>query len=444
MPPGRNLFKEQLLLIISILGLISINFFAVREVYVQEKRVFAKEINDALMASLLKWQSETYLENPAYGISIDLDGQGIIKLDKYYQFSVPPDEWSSDIHWMRGKYDICDTTQWTAAKLDSVFFAHIRENYDFSIFRSFVIADSLGNELSQHVAGNQYALLKIQGNPIPLSFINPRFVYTEFSFPFSLIWERSRTRLLTILFSFIILFGCIQMLYRSLQNEKKTAEYREQFVSALVHNLRRPAITVKNVLNAPSFSEEEKINHTRNILSDLIVTIDHLLSLSINESGLQLSRRDCLLKPFVENHVAKVQNTAYKNKEIDIQVRVPEDMKVNIDTFHFGGVLDNLLDNAVKYSGEKVNIEVMAQQEKARWMFSVKDNGIGIPRGEQKRVFRRYHRDVRQMAAGYQKGYGIGLSYVRSVVRAHKGRVQVESDGKTGTEMIMWFSTHLT
>ena len=118
--------------------------------------------------------------------------------------------------------------------------------------------------------------------------------------------------------------------------------------------------------------------------------------------------------------------------------------KHNIDTFHFGGVLNNLLDNAVKYSGEKVNIEVMAQQEKARWMFSVKDNGIGIPRGEQKRVFRRYHRDVRQMAAGYQKGYGIGLSYVRSVVRAHKGRVQVESDGKTGTEMIMWFSTHLT
>ncbi|WP_158602515.1 sensor histidine kinase [Proteiniphilum sp. X52] len=85
----------------------------------------------------------------------------------------------------------------------------------------------------------------------------------------------------------------------------------------------------------------------------------------------------------------------------------------------------NLLDNAVKYSDNAPVITVSARKEKNRILISVADNGIGIPKKEQRKVFSDFYRSQRKSPA---KGHGIGLSSVKQIVSAHGGTIKLESE----------------
>ena len=92
-------------------------------------------------------------------------------------------------------------------------------------------------------------------------------------------------------------------------------------------------------------------------------------------------------------------------------------------------VMGNLLDNAVKYSGEDPRVSVRLKSPSTRTAeIYVRDNGVGIPRGDLKRVFKRFYR-VPTDAANAAKGTGLGLAIVRAIVERHGGRVKAESKG---------------
>jgi signal transduction histidine kinase len=417
------------------------NFVALQEIYLQEKRVFTEEMNSTVTSMILNWESITYVKGSGFSSSINNNGKVTIRRDTTYIFQVPQNEWSAEVHQMRSIYDVCDSTKWTTAKLDSIFTEEMRLRYDLQVPHVFTLKDSEGNVVNQCTVGNILSLFRIKTDEIPLGFIRPRVFYSEFSIPLLIMWERSWYRLLSVFFLFFILVICIEILYKNLRSERKASEHQEQFVSALVHNLRRPAITLKSVLSAPSFSHEEKISNTQVIISDLIKTVDRLLVLSVHETGLQIHREDCVLKPLIERHVKKITANPGGNKEIEVRVHViPEHLTVWVDPFHFGGVLDNLIDNSVKYSGDKVEIVITGNELRKKWTLSVKDNGIGISPKALPRIFDHYHRESPNRTWVSQKGYGIGLNYVRTVVRAHKGKIRVVSDGEHGSEFIIEMS----
>jgi signal transduction histidine kinase len=98
------------------------------------------------------------------------------------------------------------------------------------------------------------------------------------------------------------------------------------------------------------------------------------------------------------------------------------------DAEEFGVVFGNLLDNAIKYSPQRVQIEVSVEEGAGRVVVEIADRGIGIPRGELRKVFQRFYRaglDVQRKAAGL----GLGLFIVRSLVLRHGGRVVARSEG---------------
>jgi two-component system phosphate regulon sensor histidine kinase PhoR len=94
--------------------------------------------------------------------------------------------------------------------------------------------------------------------------------------------------------------------------------------------------------------------------------------------------------------------------------------------------LSNLIENAIKYSGDKVNIEIKVGQDKRKTQISVKDNGIGIPLVEQDKVFSKFYRG-NNIPDKNTPGIGLGLSYVKLIVEAHRGTVSISSQAGEGT-----------
>ena len=129
-----------------------------------------------------------------------------------------------------------------------------------------------------------------------------------------------------------------------------------------------------------------------------------------------------LVDDIVEKHRMKAE------KDVTFTVDIPSDFTVNADRMHLSNILNNLIDNAVKYSGEKVAIHIAAEEDR----LTVSDNGIGMSQSDLKHIFEKFYRahtgnlhDV--------KGYGLGLYYVHSIVEKHGWSISVESEPGKGT-----------
>ncbi len=107
--------------------------------------------------------------------------------------------------------------------------------------------------------------------------------------------------------------------------------------------------------------------------------------------------------------------------------------RLNIDAKRIREVLDNLIDNAVKYSGQGTEVMVSARRTRQKLLISVADQGIGIPSDELEKVFDRMYR-IEQRLAPQTGGIGLGLPICKGLVKAHGGRIWVESEvGKGST-----------
>ena len=102
------------------------------------------------------------------------------------------------------------------------------------------------------------------------------------------------------------------------------------------------------------------------------------------------------------------------------------------DPVHIANCLSNLIENAVKYSGNEVCIGIHASLEDKRLCMKIKDNGIGIPLQEQERVFEKFYR-AQNIPDANLPGIGLGLSYVKLMVEAHGGNITLQSQPGKGT-----------
>jgi two-component system phosphate regulon sensor histidine kinase PhoR len=111
---------------------------------------------------------------------------------------------------------------------------------------------------------------------------------------------------------------------------------------------------------------------------------------------------------------------------------------IQIDREHFLNIMYNLLDNAVKYSDGSPEITITTRNIKRQFIISVEDKGIGIPREDQKRVFDKFFR-VSTGNVHNVKGFGLGLSYVREIVKQMNGEISLVSQQKKGTRFDVTF-----
>ena len=224
--------------------------------------------------------------------------------------------------------------------------------------------------------------------------------------------------------------------------QKKLTEIRNDFVNNMTHELKTPISTISlasQMLNDTTIPNNMKnIDHLSRVIHDeskrLGYQVEKVLQAAIFEKGnmnLKIRRLDVheLINTVVKNFIIQVKNrNGQIIKNLDAEYAV-----VNIDEVHFANVLLNLLDNAIKYCKGQPNITVNTLNKKNYIAIIVEDNGIGISKENQKRIFEKFYR-VPTGNVHNVKGFGLGLSYVKKVVDEHNGKISIESELNVGTK----------
>ena len=234
---------------------------------------------------------------------------------------------------------------------------------------------------------------------------------------------------------------CIVGLWLVGRRLRKLGQFREDFTYSMIHDMKSPLQSVlmgAQILASGRLPEDsEKAVRIRQAMRD---ECDHLLTLSnrvvtltqMERGELELHRADIPLYPLFEDLAAKFRLKA--SKPVTFDIACDKDLQVNADAFCLREVLSNLIDNAIKYSREEVAIRLSAAAEADGVVIRVRDNGIGIPPREQQRIFGKFERVASGSRSTGASGFGLGLNFVWQVVRAHGGRVEVRSDGRSYSE----------
>ena len=175
----------------------------------------------------------------------------------------------------------------------------------------------------------------------------------------------------------------------------------------------------------------ESIDKTTDRLTELV---EHLLDVSRLEAGLlRLDKQPASISKLIEETVAEARIGA-PGREItfDVEEGLPH---ANIDTRRTRQVLDNLIDNAIKYSEDGTEVVIEARHAGSELQISVADQGMGIPPEDQEKVFERMYR-VEQRLSPELKGAGLGLAICKGLVEAHGGRIWAENRPEGGAKFV--------
>jgi two-component system phosphate regulon sensor histidine kinase PhoR len=246
------------------------------------------------------------------------------------------------------------------------------------------------------------------------------------------------------LFAFFLLaitglaFGVI---YRNLQQQRRLTELKNDFISNVTHELKTPIATVSVAIEAlqnfgvaqnPKLTEEY-LEISKNELNRLTLLVDKVLKMSaFEEQGLKLSLESVNVADLIQQVVGslKLQFEKYK-AEVSFD-RIGQGFIISADKIHLTNVIYNLLDNALKYSENKPDINVELQDNNSEIKLSISDKGIGIPPEYQDKIFEKFFR-VPTGNLHNVKGYGLGLNYVASVIKQHGGKIEVQSELNKGS-----------
>ncbi|MFA5316036.1 MAG: PAS domain S-box protein [Dehalococcoidales bacterium] len=229
------------------------------------------------------------------------------------------------------------------------------------------------------------------------------------------------------------------------QLEKKMVEYQEinklksDLLSTVSHELRTPLATIKGYATIlvdydsrlANDEKREYLHAVSGAIDRLTDLVDHLLDMSRLEAGLlNLEKIPTSISKLIKSAVSDAQLRSTGHQIVADQAkRLP---KILGDSRRLRQVLDNLLDNAIKYSWKGSKVVVRAQRVGSELMVSISDEGIGIPPGDLERVFDRMYR-IEQRLGSSIGGIGLGLAICRGLVEAHDGRIWMESQQGKGS-----------
>lgn len=242
--------------------------------------------------------------------------------------------------------------------------------------------------------------------------------------------------IILILMGFLILY-----LLHWVGRLRTIEQMKEDFTHNMTHELKTPVAVAysaaDSMLRYYDQSDEARNKQFLNVimqrLNFLSGMIENILSMSMERfRTLKLNIEQVAVKPLVEDVADMIKLKT--DKLIKIDINIPDNLSVRADPLHLGNVLSNLMDNAVKYSGDKVVINIMADDTS----IVIADNGIGIAKKDLPYIFDKFYRvnsgDVYEVG-----GYGLGLFYVRQIIELLDWRIEVISKPGQGTKFTIKF-----
>lgn len=223
-----------------------------------------------------------------------------------------------------------------------------------------------------------------------------------------------------------------------LVREIRRSEQHDAFLNSVTHELKTPIASIRlylETLRSREVSEEKRREFYKIMLDDsdrLLSTVEQVLKAGgIKERRQQFNIAEIDISEVIDSAIAKVRSRYHLDNEV-IRFSAPtEKLTILGDAEELDSAFVNLLDNAVKYSGDepKISVRIKPAGFNKRIAVIIRDNGIGIPPSDIKRIFKRFYR-VPGAASKERKGTGLGLFIVRSIIEKHGGKIEAESRGE--------------
>jgi two-component system, OmpR family, phosphate regulon sensor histidine kinase PhoR len=250
----------------------------------------------------------------------------------------------------------------------------------------------------------------------------------------------------SILFTTIITTAFF-LTIRALLRQKKLSEIKSDFINNMTHEFKTPLATISLAVDALKnekvISDRDKTNYFTGIIKEenkrmnkQVETILQAALLDKQEVQLNLKKLSAhaMINSALNNIMLPLED---KQGKIDVQLEASKDI-LNADEVHFTSLINNLLDNAIKYSKEGLHIKLSTSNAGNQLRIRIEDNGIGMSKETLSRIFEKFYR-AHTGNIHNVKGFGLGLSYVKTMVEAHKGTIKPESTLGKGTTFTLVF-----
>lgn len=243
-----------------------------------------------------------------------------------------------------------------------------------------------------------------------------------------------------------LVIGCCLFAVMTIIRQKKISDITHDFISNLTHELKTPISTVslatEALMDPDMQARPAQLSRYVGIIREenrrLAEQVEKVLQIArLERSDFKLSLASVNLHDLIEEAVAHFHlPVESRNGQIHLHLEAGSPM-ISADAAHLSNILNNLLDNAIKYSPQLLEITVRTTANEKGIKLLISDKGIGIPKDMQDKVFDKFFR-VPTGNVHDVKGFGLGLSYVRTMVEAHEGTVSLRSEPGKGTTFIVF------
>ncbi|MCU0387652.1 MAG: HAMP domain-containing histidine kinase [Chitinophagaceae bacterium] len=239
---------------------------------------------------------------------------------------------------------------------------------------------------------------------------------------------------LFIMFVFFLTVG-------TMVNQRKLSEIKGDFINNMTHEFKTPLATISLAVDALNnekvLKDPEKLNYFRGIIKDEnkrmnkhVETI--LQAAALDKQEINLNKKELYVHKIIENALGNFE-LVLKEKQGMVNLRLnAKNDRILADEQHFTNMVSNLIDNAIKYSKEVPEITITTHNIPRGICIKVEDRGIGMTRESVKRIFEKFFR-AHTGNIHNVKGFGLGMSYVKTIIDAHKGKIKVDSTLGKGT-----------
>ena len=318
----------------------------------------------------------------------------------------------------------------------------LKNNYPsecmISISKKDTIVQSIGNKPS--------SLFSLQTDKVPLRKDYSIVIQAQFTNPNGLFFGKMGLLLISTTILLIFVVFCIIYQVRIISKMNTISQIREDFSYAMVHDMKTPLSTIMMVqdmlesgrLDARPEIKNKYMSIAKSETDHLFALTNKILTISkLENHKLEMNKTEVELTPIIEKLTEKFKAKAQKpvNFIISLQAKT-----AYADNDYVSEVLSNLIDNAIKYSKESVEIHITTEESERYTILKVRDNGLGISEADQKVIFQKYERAAaaKRSRRNGASGFGLGLNFVDQVIKAHEGRIFVNSTEGEFTEFTIY------
>jgi two-component system phosphate regulon sensor histidine kinase PhoR len=266
-----------------------------------------------------------------------------------------------------------------------------------------------------------------------------------------LVQGEMRSMIASAIFFTLMIIAAFYVTVSALLRQKKLSEIKNDFINNMTHEFKTPLATISLAVDAlrneKVVQDREKSGYFTGIIKEENKRMNKQVETILQASLLDRQEQQLNLKSLHAHNIIKeaLENVRLqlegKGGSSELQLNAKSDL-IEADEVHLMNVITNLIDNAIKYSKDNLLIRISTHSTTRNLVIRIEDNGIGMTKETQRRIFEKFYR-AHTGNLHNVKGFGLGLSYVKTIVEAHQGRIKVESTVGKGTTFTLEFPIKL-